>query len=120
MNHSKLTSLHAMTFLVCAFSFSSFLQLTIVILQFVYIDICIYSFYFYNFQPLSLEALVKCLALHSGGFRFPSKEKGVFLDRLQARSCNLEYLLPNYMTEFVTNVVHSLDTPSVIFTCSYK
>ena len=48
-------------------------QLSTVILQFAYIARYII------FQPLSLEVLVKCLALHSGGFWFPPKDKGFFL-----------------------------------------
>ena len=38
-------------------------------LQFVFI---------YVSQPLSLEAHVQCLALHSGGFRFPPQMKRGF------------------------------------------
>jgi len=98
---------HYMPWLFSAFLFSRFFQLTTIILQFVY-------------QPPSVKVLVKCLALRLRRFRFPPKEKGVFLDRQQAHSCNLEYLLSNEMTEFVNNIVHFLDTPSVTFTCSYK
>ena len=56
------------------------------------LHICIYSWYlntFCVFEPLSPKVLVKCLDLHSGGFGFPPKEKGVFPDGQQVCTCSL-------------------------------
>ena len=89
VNHSKLILLHAMTFLSLDFAFFFFCHVFSSYYKYQYI----YSMYwylntfcFFNLSP-SRFLLNACMALHSGGFRFPPKETlSVFPDGQQAHN----------------------------------